>query len=478
MKRVLCISIIALMSLVSSFDHLYAFNIPYIRFGEQKATENTKPASDTANDMGDKVPQKPAVDLSDLSQPLTLKQCLGIALDNAPNMKMAKISIAQEDMNVQDAQASYLPDVGISGSYLFSKNIDFGWEKDNYASSLDASYVIWDHGQRRSTLEQSKARKDVELSRYRQTTQSLMFDVISGYYGLLEAEKLIAVDEQLLDISKQNVEKIKAFIEKGWATEADLATTRVQQANDELTLINDQNGLDISRANLALTMGLDPDTQLKIIDDPDYESYIKTGIIETEQVSLEDMKSKSLVSRPELVELNANQRILELAAKLAKLERWPQITAETQYNLDTASFLRERNAIKNYTDWNVAARVTFPLFDGGRSKRTVQKAELALQNINESKYELEQNITLEVRQAYLSFEQAKKSLDITAVQVEDAKMSLDVAQGRYDTLMDITLLELLDAQTRYARALTNRLQAFYNYKIARRSLEKAMGVLQ
>ena len=78
----------------------------------------------------------------------------------------------------------------------------------------------------------------------------------------------------------------------------------------------------------------------------------------------------------------------------------------------------------------------------------------------------------------IDFEQAKKSLDITTVQVEDAKMCLDVSQGRYETLMDITLLELLDAQTRYARALTNRVQAFYSYKIARRSLEKAMGVLQ
>ena len=471
MKSVLCICIIALMILLNSFDHLYAFDIPYIRFGEKKAPENTN----SANEMGDKITQKPSVDLL---QPLTLKRCLGIALDNAPSMKVGKINIAQEDMNVQDAQANYLPDVDISGSYLFSKDVDFGWEKENYASALDASYVIWDHGQRKSTLAQAQAKKEAEFSRYRQTTQSLMFNVISGYYGLLEAEKLIAVDEQLLDISKQNVEKIKAFIEKGWATEAELATTRVQQANNELSLINDQNKLDMARANLALTMGLDPETQIQIVDDPDYEAYIKTGLIETEQIALANMRSQSLVSRPELAELKSNQKILELAAKLAKLERLPKINAETHYNLNTADYLRERNAIKNYTGWDVMARLTFPLFDGGRSKRTVQKAEFALQKINDNKYELEQNIALEVRQSYLDFERAKKSLDITAVQVEDAKMSLDVSQGRYETLMDITLLELLDAQTRYARALINRVQAFYGYKIARRSLEKAMGVLQ
>ena len=470
-KKVLCISIIALVISLSSLNHLYAFDIPYISFGEKKASEDS---GNSASETNDKIAQTPIIDLS---QPLTLKQCLDIAM-NAPSMKMAKISITQQDINVQDAQANYLPEIDIGGGYLFSKDVDFGWEKDNYDSSLSAVYTIWDHGQRKSTLAQAQAKKNAQFSSYRRTNQSLIFEIINGYYSLLEAEKLIGVDEQLLDISKQNVEKIKAFIEKGWATEADLATARVQQANNELTIINDRNNLEISRANLAVVIGLDPETQIQIIDDPDYEVYIKTKAIETEQIALEDIRAKSMVSRPELSELKANQTILELAAKLAKLERWPKITAETHYNLNTADYLRERDAIKNYTNWDVMARVTFPLFDGGRSKRTVQKAKLALQNINESKIELEQNIALEVRQAYLNFERAKKALAITAVQIEDAKMSSDVAQGRYDTLMDITLLELLDVQTRYARALTDRVKAFYDYKIARRSLEKAMGVLQ
>jgi outer membrane protein len=471
MKKVLCISIIALVLSLGSFNYLYAFDIPYISFGEKKASEDS---ADSASGTNDKIAQTPIIDLS---QPLTLKQCLDIAT-NAPSMKMANISLIQQDINIQDAQANYLPEIDIGGSYLFSKDVKFGWEKNNYASSLSAVYTIWDHGQRKSTLAQAQARKDSQLSSYSRTTQSLIFDVINRYYSLLEAEKLIGIDEQLLDISKQNVEKIKAFIEKGWATEADLATARVQQANNELASINDRNNLDLSRGNLVVVMGLDPDTQIQIIDDPDYEVYIKTKTIETEQVALEDMRAKAMVSRPELSELKASQSILELAAKFAKLERWPQINAETHYNLNAADYLRDRGAIKNYTNWDVMARVTFPLFDGGRSKRTVQKAELALQNINESKTELEQSIALEVRQAYLNFERAKKALDITAVQIEDAKMSLDVAQGRYDTLMDITLLELLDVQTRYARALTDRVQAFYDYKIARRSLEKAMGVLQ
>lgn len=449
----------------------YSIDLPYISFGERKSESQT---SEKDTDKKSFESSKPSIDLS---KPLTLKQCINIALKESPIMKVANISLTEQEMSIQDAKSNYYPEVNISGRYMFSDKIDFGWEKENYFSSLDASYLIWDHGQRKSTLKQAEARKQAEYSRYQRTAQSLIFNVIRAYYTLLEAEKIIAVDEQLLEISRHNVEKVQAFVEKGLSIEADLATARVQQANNELTLINDLNSLDIARANLAVILGLDPETQIQVIDDPDYEVYVKTGLIETEQILIEDMKSQSMRSRPELAELNANRTILELAAELAKLERWPKLYADTRYSIALSDYIREREKINKYRSWDVMARLSYPLYDSGRSKRVVQKAELALKKIEENKVELEQSISLEVRQAYLDFERAKKSLEIAAVQVEDAKMSLEVTQGRYD-LKDATLIELLDIQSRYARALTNRVRAFYDYKIARRALEKAMGILQ
>ncbi len=470
MTKKMCI-VSFIMTMICFSLECYTIDLPYISFGERKS-EYQKVKKDT--DKKSSEINKPSIDLS---KPLTLKQCINIALKESPIMKVANINLTEQEMSIQDAKSSYYPEVGLSGRYLFSDRIDFGWEKENYYSSLDASYLIWDHGQRKSNLKQAEARKQAEYSRYQRTAQSLIFNVIRAYYSLLEAEKIIAVDEQLLEISKHNVEKVQAFVEKGLSIEADLATARVQQANNELTLINDLNSLNIARANLAVILGLDPETQIQVVDDPDYEVYVKTGLIETEQILVDDMKSQSMKSRPELMELNANKTILELAAELAKLERFPKLYADTHYSIALSDYIREREKINKYRTWDVMARITYPLYDAGRSKRVVQKAELALEKIEENRIELEQSIALEIRQAYLDFERAKKSLEIAAVQVEDAKMSLDVTQGRYD-LKDATLIELLDIQSRYARALTNRVRAFYDYKIARRALEKAMGILQ
>ena len=466
-KSVLYIGIAALIILNCSFtvSAVSIGKLPGLRLGEKP--EQTAPTEDVPAD----------VEAPDLSEPLTLEQCIEIALKRASEIRTAQLDLKLEDMNVSNARSAYLPEISTGGSYQFSENVDFGWEKENYDASVSARYVIWDHGQREGSLAQAKARREAEYSRYDRTGQSLIFNVINGYYSVLEAEKLIAVDEQLLDQSKQNVEKIKALVEVGIAIESDIATARVQQASDELAVIDDLNNLDLAKSNLAVIMGLDPGVSFSLVDAPDYETYMQTGVIEIEEISIEDAVSQALANRPEMAELKSNQAALEWALTLARLERWPRITADFGYDVMLDDYLRERDALKNHKSWDVSARVSYPIFDGGQSRRTVQRAEIAMEKMNESTSELQRSIALEIHQAYFSLERTRKSLDITSVQIEDARMSLDVAQGRYEQQM-IILLELLDSQTRYARSLTNQVKAFYDYKVAKRTLERAMGVLQ
>ena len=481
-KAVLCIGVVALIVFGSSIS---AFAVSFGKLPNLGAeAKHDAPAENPENPAPSEDPgfaeyeeEKGSGEEVDLSQPLTLRQCIEIALEKSSEIKTAQLDLVLEEMSVKDAWSNYWPQIDSSGGYQFSENIDLGWEKENYDASIAARYVIWNHGQREGTLAQAKLRREAGYSRYDRTEQSLIFNVIRAYYILLEAEKLIDVNEQLLEQSRQNVEKIKAFVEAGSAIEADVATARVQQASSELAVINALNELELAKADLAVLMGLASDVPVSVVDEPDYERYMQTGIIETEEILIDDAISHALAHRPELAELEVNRAVLEWALTLARLERWPRITAEADYNLMLDDYLREKDALKNHKSWDVLARVSYPVFDGGRSRRTVQRAEIAMQKLNENMSELERSIALEVHQAYLNLQRAKKSLDITSVQVEDARMSLDVSQGRYEQQM-IILLELLDAQTRYAQSLTNQVKAFYDYKVAKGTLERAMGVLQ
>ena len=102
---------------------------------------------------------------------------------------------------------------------------------------------------------------------------------------------------------------------------------------------------------------------------------------------------------------------------------------------------------------------------------------MQLEQTREDASDLERSIALAVRQSYLSLQRSEKAVDISKKQVTNAQLSLEVIQGRFDVGQAI-LLELLDAQTSYAQALTNEVNAFYDYKIAQARLQDAMGVLQ
>ncbi len=412
----------------------------------------------------------------DISEPLTLNQCIKIALGRSPSIRMADLNLKVAKLDVADARANYLPEVIATGQYRFSDLLDFGWERQNYDAQINASYNIWDHGRREAELAQAKANERGVQSDHNRTKQSLIFSITEAYYDLLESERLIDVNEKLLEISKGNVDKVTAFQEAGRSIPADVAAARVQQANDELALINAQNNLELARARLASLMGLEPVTLVEIQDDPDYMVYIDTALI-TSEVSQEDSVAKAIQNRPELERLKARLSSLVWSLKLARLNRWPVITAEYNFNVLLDDYLRDRDVFKRYRNWSAMARISFPIFDAGVSKHREQSAAIAVKQMVEDTMERERSIALAVQQAYLNLERAQKSLDIAREQVIDATESLNVTQGRYEQNM-VIFLEILSAQARYAQALTNQIKAFYDYKIAGKALQKALGILQ
>jgi outer membrane protein len=410
------------------------------------------------------------------SAPLTLEQCIKIALEKSPSIKTANLDVKSSTFNVKDARAKYLPSINANGQYQFSDRIDFGFNENNYDAQISASYQIWDHGKRRTALKQAKANAEASQTDYETTKQGLIFDITDAYYSLLQAEKLISVDEKLLEISKRNVDKAKLFLEKGSSTPADVASAKVQQSNDELTLINAQNNFKLAQARLVNLMGLNNGTPIKIEDDPDYQLYMDSTLVKRE-ISLEDSITKAIQNRPELNSQRLRLTVSEWSLKQAKLDRLPVLTAEYDYNLlfGVGSPNTESSSIDH--NWNAVARFTFPIFDGGVSKRRQQNAEISVEQTKENIKGREQSIALEVQQEYFNFERATKSLDIAKEQVENATLSLDVTQGRYEQGMTI-FLDVLSAQARYAQAITNQVKAFYDYKFAEKSMQKAVGELK
>lgn len=413
----------------------------------------------------------------DLAQPLTLEQCIQLAVENATDMRNARINLAIDGLRVKDARARYYPDIFLNGRYDFSDAVDFGFERENYGLGVGGQYTLWDNGQREATFSQAKDRRDATLNRNEQTKQNLIFQVTQAYYNVLKAQELVKVDLEILERSRENTNRVRAFVEAGIQIEADVATAQVTEANDELSLLNDQNALEIAMATLPRIMGLDPATLITVAEDTDYALYRDKGQIEAVVLSIEEAIQRAFETRPEFKELQSTINRLEWDLTLARLSRWPQLNAEYNYNVNLDDYLHERENFTDFRSWEVRTTLNFPIFDGGVRTRRIQEAALSLEQVRENASDLERSVALDVRQAYLNLRRAERAVDISNTQVRNAELSLQVIRGRFEQELSI-LLELLNAQTEFARALTNQVRAFYDYKIAQVALQRAMGVIQ
>ena len=413
----------------------------------------------------------------DLAQPLTLEQCIQLAVENATDMRNARINLAIDGLRVKDARARYYPDIFLNGRYDFSDAVDFGFERENYGLGVGGQYTLWDNGQREATFSQAKDRRDATLNRNEQTKQNLIFQVTQAYYNVLKAQELVKVDLEILERSRENTNRVRAFVEAGIQIEADVATAQVTEANDELSLLNDQNALEIAMATLPRIMGLDPATLITVAEDTDYALYRDKGQIEAVVLSIEEAIQRAFETRPEFKELQSTINRLEWDLTLARLSRWPQLNAEYNYNVNLDDYLHERENFTDFRSWEVRTTLNFPIFDGGFRTRRIQEAALSLEQVREDASDLERSVALDVRQAYLNLRRAERAVDISNTQVRNAELSLQVIRGRFEQELSI-LLELLNAQTEFARALTNQVRAFYDYKIAQVALQRAMGVIQ
>jgi len=408
---------------------------------------------------------------------LTLPDCISIALDNTSTIRNSEIDLKIRELGVKDAISNYFPDISVRGNYFFSDQVDFGFERENYDATITGQYTLWDHGQREATLAKAKASRNATLANHRRNKQELIYNVTQAYYNLLKAEKLVQVNEELLKQAQGNTKHVIARKEVGELIEADVARTEVNEANAELELLNAKNGMDIARNNLLISMGFEPGQMINIADDPDYEKYIETGMIEPIFVTMDEANDNALEKRLELKSIEFNIKQLEWDLHLAQLQRWPKLTAQYDYNVNLDDYLHDRDDFKKYRSWNAMASLSFPIFDGGYRKRAVEQVELQLEKTRENAAELERNIIHEVNQSYLTLQRAEKTIEISNKQIRNARLNLDVTRGRFEQGMAI-LLELMDAQNNYAQALTNQVRAFYDYKIAKTALLRAMGELR
>ncbi len=396
----------------------------------------------------------------EVAGPLTLQQCVLIALERNPRLAGSEQNVVGAGAGLTRARSPYYPQLTLGLLEAVANDPADGTERTEDAS-LVLRQTIWESGLRESVQESAARLESVEFG-YAADVQSLVEQVAVDYYGVLAADRLVGVAEAGLESSSRHLEEVQARIEVGVSAEVDRFTAEDDLARVELSLIDARSLVKVARARLKTTMGMSQETVLDLAEPP--------ALAAETPPTLSRALATARENRPDILGARASVEASRSALRQAEIRRGPLADVSGRYDWGYTDWTRRDPS------WDVALTLSWPLFDGYATRSDVTSARASFARSELQLQALLDDVGLEIESALTEVERAGQRVVATAKSVAAAEARLRAAEGKYQQGVGI-LLEVTDARSDLTSAQANQVQAAYDYRTALVGLQRVLGTL-
>ena len=396
---------------------------------------------------------------------MTLDKCIELALGNNPQINAAFHDILASDSRIKQVWSNYFPQVSWQTGYTrirqlqlsdaLGKNLTF-----NYfiLGQVTLQQMLYDFGvtQNQATI------KRLDYEAYKTTLGATINDVIyqtkDAYYNLLFAFENKRVAEDTVKKFEMFYNQAKAFYEIGMNPKVDVTIAEVNLSNAKLQLIQADNAVNLAVARLNNVMGV------PFIDKYNVQERLKYQPVD---VTFNQSIEIARYARPELKLAELKVESANQTLKLVKKSYFPTLSIEGQLQIGGKSWT------SNY-GYNLGGYLNFPTVNGMLIKNEIQEARYLYDKEIANAKNTQNQIYLEIQNAYLMLEEKKNQMPVAMLGVKQAKENYELSYGRY-RVGEAIPTELKDAQINYQQAQLSYYNALYQYNSAKASLEKAIG---
>ncbi|MGH8371531.1 MAG: TolC family protein [Gammaproteobacteria bacterium] len=407
----------------------------------------------------------------DINQPLTLVQLTDIALDNNPQTRIAWATIRESEAGVELARAGYWPLVTASYSYQRNRQVNFTGTsvgaQTRYGPSINLSYLLWDFGNRSGSLDAARFTLTAAELTNSQTMQDVILQVEQGYYQVLGLQALRDADQQNLQDAQTSLDAARQRKQSGLATIGDVYQAEAALAGAQLALQQTEGNLAVARGQLAVATGYSADTKLTLAP---WESDV-TPQLPAHDIS--ELLKQARQTRPELLASKAREQKAVATLEATRGQGLPSLALNATAGRNTSVLGDTHTSADSYS---AGVTLSVPLFAGFADQAAEKQAQAAIDVAQATTLQLQQQVELEVWQAYQNVHTAAATLTTTDAQLKSAQQAADVTAARYKNGLD-SILDTLTAQATLANARVQQVQAHLNWFAALAALGHAVGGL-
>jgi len=409
---------------------------------------------------------------------LDLKEALRLAWKANPTMQISRLQSLIAGEEVVRARSGFLPTVksevsqtiydneiqskvpsgtipGQTGSLSFPTTNRNFWSSKTYIDQ-----TVFDFWGTPSRYQAAVLGKSASLLDTAKTRDDLFLNVSKGYFSTLRAQKLEVVAQQDVADLKAHLKIARDQYEFGVVTYNDVLQAEVSLADAEQRLIVAKTDtIDIRSAlNKVLALPVSAPTVLK-------DEKLETRPWGLEQATDEALKQRS--------DLKASVNRIQQQEKVVTQTRaqfFPRIYAQAGQTWQQNDFLLHD------TQWYGIFGMQWTLFSGLDTKAQVAQAKLRVNQLQEQQKDLDEQVRLDVQNAYLKVKETADRIRVTEKAVTQAEENLRLNEERYKESVG-TATDVIDAETLLTRTRVNYFTALYDHQMAKAELLWSMGAI-
>lgn len=400
-----------------------------------------------------------------------------------PNWQANLYQYQADQLNLGIAQGALLPTVTLSGNITrkhqdmkqFSfPNVDgSGFNANDLVATTSTTRQIaltarqplfrMDAWEGYKQVKTSVALSEVTLKLQQ---QQHILSVAEAYFNVLRQQALSLTNVQEEKALLEQLNMMNAKLREGLVARSDVGEANAQYQNARANRIATGVQLLLAQEQLAQLIGPYQEKLAVLRDDFQYQKPIPAAF--------EDWKNLAQSQNLDILQARMQRQYAEDQRKVEKAALYPQLDAVASYGFNKQS--PETMITGNGQFDQIGVEMNWNAFDGGRTKKSIQKAAVNVQKADASLNAAIRKANTDVKKSFLQVETDEATLQARKAALESSTLVSNASKAQYNEGLK-SMVDVLLAQRNAFSAKQDYVNAQYDYVLNVLKLKASVGQL-
>jgi outer membrane protein len=446
----------------------------------------------------------------------TMEDCINYAFENNLDIKKQVLNVELNKAQFLQSKLIMLPSINANGTNIWNYGMTVDRYTNQFATStvrsnnfnLSANMTLFNGLTLVNSYQQNKI--NLLASNYDMDVMKNNISLtVAGYYlDILFNMELLDVAKNQLAITTDQVNRFKKMVEAGSTAKGDLLNIEAQSAAEELTVVDAENRLAISKLSLQQVIDL-PVSKDFIVEKP----QLKEVEVPKDVLTPEQIFDYALISRPEIKGADLRVQSAEKSLAIARGRITPSLTFGGTWATGYSSAITQNDPnfvgdttyipvgytspshetvlipqvstapqvvtsfsdqLKQNENKSIGFNLSVPIFNGWQGRTAITAAKIQKSQAELDLEIMKRDLRKTIEQSYADAVAALKKFRASEQKVSAQEESFKYTQQKFDVGM-LTAFDFNNAKKDLTKAQSEVLQAKYDFIFKTTILDFYMG---